>query len=452
MQRKDKQYCLFISYEFPPLQVGGVYRTLGFVNKLKGSGIIPIVITLDNDSITNANGDLSLDEKLLDNINEEAIVLRIGSKLNLKQQCSFFRTLDIIGYPNGVENKYWESNVLAEINSIIFKYNPKILFCTAPPFSVIDLASKISKAFKIPLILDLRDAWSNWFTSPYFSFFHFFYKRYKERKHIKNASKVIVTSKQTMADFISLNNIKDHNKFVYIPNGYEGELLPWQSLDSGKEKIKIGYLGSFYYDPIARENLLKPWYKKCGHHKLQYVPNYQDWKYRSPHFFFSALKKLEKINSSLFKKIEIHFIGKQPIWLDAMINNFGIEDIVFQHGVKSREESISFQRDVDCLLITSAKVINGLDYSIAGKTFEYFQNQKPILAFVADGAQKEILQNSGMSLILDPDEPEIAAKSLNDFMTGEIQLYPNIDFIKQHSRANCTAQLVEVFESILKFK
>ena len=225
--------------------------------------------------------------------------------------------------------------------------------------------------------------------------------------------------------------------------------MHWQGLDITQEKIKIGYVGSFYYDPIARENLLKPWYKKRWHHILQFVPNLQDWKYRSPYFFFATLKELEEINSSIYKKIEIHLIGKQPNWLVPMIKEFGLEDIVFQHGVKSREESIAFQREVDCLLITSAKVINGLDYSIAGKTFEYFQNQKPILAFVAEGAQKDILHNSGMALILDPDEPEIAAKKLSDFIIGKIQLNPNFSFIKEHSRANCTAQLVEVFETIL---
>ena len=448
----DKNYCVYIAYEFPPLQVGGVYRTLGFVNKLKGSGIIPIVITLDYDSNTQAIENLSLDEKLLDNINDEAVVIRVATKLNLNKQSPFRKAINIVGYPNGIESKYWEENVLIQMDSIIKKYDPKLVFCTAPPFSVIDIAAKVSKKYNLPLVLDLRDAWSNWFTTPYFSYLQFWYKRHKERKHIKRAVKVIVTSKQTIADFITLNKIKEQNKFVYIPNGYEGELLPWQSIDTNKEKFKIGYVGSFYYDPIARENLLKPWYTKKRHHKLQYVPNRQDWKYRSPYFFFRTLKVLEQQNPDLFNKIEVHFIGKQPDWLETMIHDFQLEQSIFLHGVKSRAESIKFQREVDCLLITSAKVINGLDYSIAGKTFEYFQNQKPILAFVADGAQKEILQESGMALVMNPDEPEAAAVQLKSHFTGQINLKPNIDFIKEHSRANCTMRLVEILENIINSK
>jgi hypothetical protein len=445
-----EKYCIFIAYEFPPLQVGGVYRTLGFVNKLKGTGIIPIVITLDNDSIAKTSGNLTLDQKLLDNLNDEALVFRVPSRLNLEKQSSMGKAFDIIGYPNGIENKYWEENVLKQIASIIDEYDPFAVFCTAPPFSVVDLAAKLSKKYNLPLVLDLRDAWSNWFTAPYFSYLHFWYKRHRERKHIKLADKIVVTSKQTIADFITLNKINDKSKFVYIPNGFDGELLPWQGIDNTKKKFKIGYVGSFYYDPVTRDNLLKPWYRKKRHHILQYVPNLQDWKYRSPFFFFRAIKALKQQNSDLFDKVEIHFIGKQPDWLQKMIHDFQLNQSIFLHGVKSREESIEFQRNVDCLLITSAKVINGQDYSIAGKTFEYFQNQKPILAFVADGAQKEILQQSGMALVMNPDEPFKAAHQLELFFNGHLNLNPNINFIKEHSRTNCTMRLVELLETVTR--
>ena len=57
-----------------------------------------------------------------------------------------------------------------------------------------------------------------------------------------------------------------------------------------------------------------------------------------------------------------------------------------------------FQETCDALLITTAKQLDGKYYSIAGKTFEYIQMQKPIVAFLFDGAQKDLLVEGGTSL------------------------------------------------------
>ncbi len=122
---------------------------------------------------------------------------------------------------------------------------------------------------------------------------------------------------------------------------------------------------------------------------------------------------------------------------------------VFHDGFMSHDEVLNFQDSCDFLLLTSAKVIRGKDYSIAGKTFEYLTAQKPILAFVCDGAQKYLIEKTGIALVLDPDEWENNAQILQKVYKDGIKLMPQKEFIKEHTRMNLAKRLVELLFKIL---
>jgi hypothetical protein len=127
-----------------------------------------------------------------------------------------------------------------------------------------------------------------------------------------------------------------------------------------------------------------------------------------------------------------------------MISKFGLESQVELMGEISHKESLEFQADCDALLITSAKQIGGQDYSIAGKTFEYLQMQRPIIAFVCEGAQKDLLKKGGTALICDPDQIEESSEQLASLFSGRINLHPNIDFLMGLSRQVLTEQLANI--------
>jgi hypothetical protein len=441
-------YFIYVAYEFPPLQSGGVYRTLGLVNCLKNSGLTPIIITRNIDSIKSSEKEFHLDYSLINELNPEALVFRIPTSLNTQNKSNFRNKFRIISNPNGVEAKYWKRNVLNQLDDIVKKYKPQFVLTTAPPFSIIDLGYVISKKYKLRHIIDLRDAWSNWFTSPYFTYFHYLVKFRKEKFHLNSADKVIVTSKQTIDDFKKVHKQLNQSKFIYIPNGFDGPLLNWDDSCS-VDKIKIGYVGSFYYQPEANDLMLSSWKDRKGHHKLKYSPNRQNWLYRSPYFFFKSIQKLILTHPEFQNKIELHFIGKKEVWFDNMVSEFSLKKQIFHQGVKDRSESINFQREMDWLLITSSKVIGGSDYSIAGKTFEYFQVQKPILAFVCKGAQRDLLMDSGQALICDPDNTEQSVKQMMEYFQKNKRLTPNVSFIKQHSRLNLSKIFVEELKNTI---
>ena len=125
----------------------------------------------------------------------------------------------------------------------------------------------------------------------------------------------------------------------------------------------------------------------------------------------------------------MEFIGNKPLWLEEMIEEFRLQDVVMLHGFLPHSESISFQNSCDALLGTSVKVVGGRDYCIAGKSYEYLAQKKPILAFVTEGTQKDFFHESGMGVIFDADKTTENIDLLKKFIDGKVSLSPNKDFI-----------------------
>jgi glycosyltransferase involved in cell wall biosynthesis len=426
---------IFISFEFAPLKIGGVFRPLAMAKYFSEMGVNTHVITLAPESYSLVYSNFSLDMDLEMIENENLRITRVPvSRFSLsKNRLKSF--VDIYFSNHGSETKYWNTNAELKIRELIHVDKPDFILCTAPPFGTLKLAYKVAKEFKIPLVLDMRDAWSQWVMSPYGTYLHYLVRLFFEKKYLKFASLVVSTSEVTNTDFQYLHPTIDKHKFATILNGFDGKFENFSPSEIKKQaKIKIGYVGSFYFSPDARKSMLMPWYRKTGHRMLQYTPQKQDWLYRTPYFFFQTLKELKICAPLLFSKIEINFLGKKESWLEDFVSEFDLGNSVNFLGEKTRNESIDFQNSCDFLLITSSKRIGGKDYSIAGKTFEYIQLQKPIIAYVCEGAQKDLLAKTGLATIFNPDENNLNVSKMLKLLSGESNLNVNVEYCKNLSR------------------
>jgi Glycosyl transferases group 1/Glycosyltransferase Family 4 len=439
---------LFIAYEFPPLNRGGVHRSLAFVKYLPQYGINPVVVTLDQASYPVVFNEYGLDEFLGKDTRDRTEIIGIKSEKSAPQG-RMAEFTSIYFSMHGNEVRHWKRNFYEALPGIMEKFKPAAVFATLPPFSVLPLALAVANKYKLPLLLDFRDAWSQWRTVPFGTRIHYWVNLMFEKRYLLKAAAVIATSGQTIEDFKKLYPQISGSKFFYIPNGYDGLLDHWSPIDVQKKIISVGYVGSFYYSPAAREQMLAPWWRKRGHRMLQYIPQRQDWLYRSPYFFFKTLQYIRGHYPDISEKIKVRFVGKTPSWLTEMIKESGLGGQIELLGEKSHQEALAFQKQCDLLLITSAKRIGGKDYSVAGKTFEYIQSQKPILAFVSNGAQKELLEKTGMALLCDPDEVRESAERIVRFLRGEKTLQPEIDYIDSLSRQRQTGELSKILFSVV---
>jgi hypothetical protein len=293
------------------------------------------------------------------------------------------------------------------------------------------------------MILDMRDAWSQWVTAPYASYFHYRATVNLERKCFTLARFITYTSEQQKSDWLRIHPNLEASKFIYMPNGFE------EYKESGEPRrdglIRIFYAGSFYYIPESDRLIHTPWYKKKPYQYFQYVPRKEYWKYRTPYYFFRIIRKLITDYPELEDKIQIRFAGKKPDWFDEMVNQFNLGQQVEHLDFLDKVETNREMELADYFLITSSKVENGRDYSIAGKTFEYFAYKKPIIGAVCEGAQNELLKKSGISIILDPDDLANSSRKLKLILTDTI-LLPNQQIIEQFRIPNNYSRIIDVFK------
>jgi hypothetical protein len=84
----------------------------------------------------------------------------------------------------------------------------------------------------------------------------------------------------------------------------------------------------------------------------------------------------------------------------------------------THRESLAFQESCDALLVTSAKVHDGRDYCIAGKTFEYLTSGQPILGIVTEGEQRDFLLAAGGAIVANADDVDEAAGAIEHLVEG----------------------------------
>lgn len=432
---------LIVAYEFYPVNTGGSHRPYRMAKFLKENGYSPIIVSVDDKEQDSAM-DTSLGI-LLEDSGFEVIrtpITSSGWRTNLSKSYYF----------NVVDDTYrrWKGELMLVMLELIKIRQIETLIVTAPPFSMTYLCEHLKKINpKLKLVLDMRDAWVNWNVTPYATWVHYYLTHKAERNAFVNADVVLATSKVTLKDFIEDHEALEASKFLYVPNSFddyqEQNEVPFP--ESGK--VKIGYVGSFYFDPIREKLLTAPWYKKKIYQWLQYLPYKEEWIYRSPIYFLSILDSLLLKYPSYRNKVEVVFVGTKPSWFDDVLSRFDLAEVVSHQGRLTKQEVILFEKEMDALMITSAKRYSKKDYSIAGKTFEYLSIKKPIIACLTEGAQKDILEPSGLALILNPDTINDSVSKLKQFLDGKVNFAIDHQYCDQLLTKNVLKPLLQILNN-----
>ncbi len=443
---------LLFAFQFPPLATAGVHRPRRLAKYLPEFGIQPVVITTDRESFRRTMNSQPFDDSLLSDLPQTLEIERFscgpaaahrGGKLGK----AFHIYFSVIGE----RFDQWRRQVGAALPSLVGKYNPKAIVVTMPPFSMAEFGCAIANRLEIPLLFDFRDPWSQWQVGPYRSWLHYRLTLRAEKRYLARADRVVCTSDQTRTDFLRIHPELPAGKISVVTNGYDAEIVDWTSGGPTRATLfTIGYVGSFYYIPGAREAMLRPWWKKSGYRMVQYVPRKEDWLYRSPYFFFQAVAELLCKHPECRRRLQIRFAGRKPDWIEAQAQHFGLGELIEFVGHLDHSDALRFQRDCDALLVTSSKVLSGRDYSISSKTFEYFAMQKPILGFVTEGAQKDLLEKSGVALICDPDLPKESVDKLFELMEGRIRFRPNREFLESLNCRNLAGKFAAIVSEMIQ--
>ncbi|MDX1652591.1 MAG: glycosyltransferase [Brumimicrobium sp.] len=436
-------------FEFPPLNVAGIYRQVRFANALASAGYNVNVLTIELTKEYLA-AQKKIDYSLLNLVNPNINIIRVPiNKINPPNNSigSFYSS-----WRNSAGDRLYDhisATTKNHIHGMMQSLSIDLLLVSSPPFSLTVLAEELSKKFNLPLIIDMRDAWTGWTMVPFPSYDYFLRRKWLERKVLKQATVITSVTNELIERYKDDHPQISPDKFQLIYNSPNKKLelkdeFQLVGLDK-KERLNIGYTGSFYYTPPVplEDKLKKP------HRLFQYQRKLDDWKYRSPFYFFRTLSRLFEKTPALKKKVYFHYIGEPEKWIIDMINDFNLNDNVICHGFLKYADALAKEKDFDLLLATSEKTTRNNHFCLPSKIFNYLASSKPILAFVTDGPQKDLIQNVNCGIIFNPDMVEESCELLKETIENGLNLTINKQALEKYQMVSTNSAFTQLVNKVI---
>ncbi|MFA5405269.1 MAG: glycosyltransferase [Ignavibacteria bacterium] len=418
---------LFISYYFPPMGMGGVQRTLKFAKYLLKYNWQPVVLTI------NPKKYFAIDEYLLNEAVDSGIVIeRTGKKkfdsgqIVTRVPKERFRKLkskisQLFLIPDSKIT--WKKKALRKIDNLWKKYDGfDLVYATAPPYTDFLIGQEVKRKYKIPLVIDYRDAWVdskvlNFYPTP----FHKSRNINMEKKVIKDANVIITTNRRVKELIISRYGNIAYNDIKIFPHGYDSEDFEIASTKKLPltNKMRVTYSGSFYT--------------------------------RDPKFYFKAIKIFLSRHPELNDKVEFCFLGlftKEHLNIAKslkIMNNLNLP------GYINHFECVKYILASDVLFLLISRGENE-DAAMPGKVGEYIGSRKNIIACIPEGVTKKILENYKAIKFVEEENPNIIADALYEYYKlFEQNNMPvaNDELVKQYDRKLITAELAKEFNYLL---
>ena len=274
-----------ISYDFYPINKGGTHRPFRMAQFLAEHGHKVYVCTKP----------ISENDQDWDNSLARQLENALFEIVEVPENPSFFNWTNNLYtkyYLNVLDRSYstWGNDLIIYLDDLINGSKVNTIILTVPPFSLTKALSIIKEKHpSVSLILDLRDAWSLWNVAPYATKFHYLLTKNHEKRALFSSDFILFTSKVTMDDALKHHKSLNPKKVVYIPNSFDSF---YEGISIEKKTIVISYVGSFYYNPKTERLSNARWFTKYPWQWFQYKPIKEDWIYRSPYFFFKAIRIL----------------------------------------------------------------------------------------------------------------------------------------------------------------
>ncbi len=388
---------LFIAYQFPPCkEVGGSIRSEKFVGFLELFGWHPLIVALDSECTAKRTE-------------------YVSSITRLRSLLPFSKPYELSPYG-------WALNVWRKYRD---RKDFDVIYISCPPFPQIISGVFIKKKSGVPLVLDLRDAWS---LDPYqegsrlkkFVYKYVFPK--VERWAFFNADKIIMNTPSMLSAYEKLYP-KLVSRLVLVPNGYdESDFVGISCAKDGQKEtcMELLYCGRFGVGG------------------------------RDPKLIFEAIKLLEGT-----LKIKLIIYGEQPDGVFENIKSLELESTVILKGHLEHSEIIKRMSETDILLAYQENSNEGVQ-AVSGKTYEYLRSGKPILSIAPQGDNQVLIQQyAARCEIVTAYEVNVvvsAIKSLYaDWLDGKLlnNRVENIDYSSKYERKELTKQLSKVLNEVV---
>ncbi|MCB9059579.1 MAG: glycosyltransferase family 4 protein [Calditrichae bacterium] len=431
---------LIVTYHWPPAGGPGVQRILKFAKYLPEFGWQPLVLTVKDGEYP------ALDPTLEKDIPKECKVFRSGSlePNSIYKKLTGMKASDRI--PTAVlseKKRDWKSRLAAWVRLNIFipdakrgwlpfavrkgaqiikSENPDIIFSSSPPPTTHLIARKLARRYGLKWVADFRDPWTDIHYYENLPRLDFVKKidRNLEHKVLDRADKIISISRLDIE--MDFSKKISQQKCINIPNGYDDQdfkgLPVPQSDFPGFLMMHLGAIG----------------------------------KERVPVNLFKAIQILSQNEEISAETFRLELVGKNEPAVWEYVEKFGITRFVKASGYVPHKQAVAMSGNASCmlLLVTQSEKNKRI---LPGKTFEYMNTGKPILALgPEDGEVARILLESKTGVTIDYGDEERILAHLRQLLKSEKEesmIAPDLAILKKYNRRNLTADLVRIFDEVI---
>jgi glycosyltransferase involved in cell wall biosynthesis len=270
---------------------------------------------------------------------------------------------------------------------LVSRWQPDLIFASAPPNSALVAASRIARACGVPWVAELRDLWVG---NPYYEHprWRMMIDRFLERRTLRNAAGLVSV---TPPDTESLRRSYKQPASCTL-NGFDPADFPKESPRPGPgDVVSLVYTGNIY----------------AG--------------FRDPTPLFKAINLLSPEERN---KVAVHFYGPPAAQVHEFASAQNVVDRVFVHDRVTYRESLAIQCAADVLLL-----LQWADKRDAGnipaKFFEYLGAGRPILMMgYEQGTLAQMIRQRHAGLV--SNTPALIAEQLRKWIAQRPQGIPGL--------------------------
>ena len=376
--REPTNRVLLVAYEYPPIGGIGIIRSVKFSKFLPYFGWNPHVLTV-------ANPDRFYTTVTNEPVPPGVRVYRVRNPLNnLSVVEGALRRLRLPSRAI-VPDVYrgWVGPAVRQGRRIVDENSINLIYVTVSPFSSSEIGVRLKMETGLPLVLDLRDAWT---LAP--NPIEYLHEALRQRdKRLEEmairAADRIVTATEGIAEQYAEKYPFVADKLVPILNGFDCDDIPQDTVPF--PTFTIAYTGFFYGA-------------------------------QSPETFVQALERIVKTGLIPADEIQFLWAGRDAPWVRAMFRNAGIERIVTYLGLvpKVEADALLYRSHLLFFLLGENERVSQKRI-LTGKIFPYLASGRQILALVPNGdAARLISEYSDDAVVISNDSVDDVIAAIVD--------------------------------------
>lgn len=408
---------LYLSYHFPPYSNILSNRATEFSKRLIKSDYKIFVVSAKN------NKNAPIDKKLLKAVDSPFI--KNFQIFNLSFSSSgMVSSVKKISFLKELFNIFlffhWLPLSFVKSCQIIRKNNIKIIYTSAPPFFSLVLGYLLKKIFKIPLITEYRDPWSD---NPYFlgNVSEFTKKNYnKIDKKVLKTSDAIIAISEGLKEYLieTFPSVVQKEKIFVLPNGLNiSSSLTTDVIFPPTSEIVFTFTGKLYG---LRD--LKPLIK-----------------------IVSSVKNLGKLEDVSLK---INIFGRYNFeYLSNLIQKYKVSEYFSLNGFISRNECLKKISESTLTL----HIGENFNYpTISFKVWDYLSMRKKIVYLGRENSfTARFLKENDLGFTIPVNEHDLGVKKfislIDRLISNQINLEVDSKQLSNYTWDNLTPKLIGIF-------